>query len=61
MGLRGKHKSRNRSVQKRGRNLAKCARYESYRTRERNKKRKLEKHLAKYPLDKDAKRALKAL
>ena len=61
MGLRGKHKSRNRSVRKRGRNLAKCARYKSFGRREENKRRKLLKHLAKHPDDKVAKRAFKSV
>lgn len=43
---------------KRGRNIAKCQAYEARGTRERNKRRKVEKHLAKHPNDRIAKKSI---
>lgn len=46
---------------KKGSNKAKCADYKSFGIRNKNKRRKLNKHLAKFPNDKDAAKALKLI
>ena len=52
-GAKGGKKTR-----KYGRNEAKCKRYADRGTREKNKERKLKKHIAEYPNDNVAKKAL---
>ena len=43
---------------KKGRNIAKCARYRSLGIRERNKRRKVERHLKSFPNDKVARKSI---
>lgn len=53
-----KQGKRKGGMAKRGRNIAKCARYKSLGIRERNKKRKVLKHLRKFPNDKVARKSI---
>lgn len=43
---------------KRGRNISKCQAYKARNTREKNKARKITKHLAKHPNDSIAKKSI---
>ena len=43
---------------KRGRNIAKCATYKARGTRERNKRKKVDKHLAIHPNDSVARKSI---
>lgn len=51
---RKKQESRKGGARKKGRNIAKCANYKSLGKRERNKRRKVSKHLRRHPNDRDA-------
>lgn len=46
---------------KKGRNLASCASYKARHTREKNKVKKITKHLKKHPLDLESKKVLDQL
>lgn len=58
---RKKSQKRKGGLAKRGRNIGKCSVYKTFKIRENNKRRKLERHLAKFPQDLKAKRVLEAL
>ncbi len=57
----GSKKRKGKSNRKHGNNLNFCLRYRNERRRERNKKRKLVRHLKAYPNDRQAAKALAKL